>query len=106
VGLLTIPPKEKIMKKRMYVEVIEPKTITLTKDQKQWVLTFVERDLSNDNRQERTFWIDVKINPPRDKFIIIRYEVSQSKKGDYYNFIAFEDPGQFFGKNKNEGGVK
>ncbi len=94
------------MKKRMYVEVIEPKTITLTKDQKQWVLTFVERDLSNDNRQERTFWIDVKINPPRDKFIIIRYEVSQSKKGDYYNFIAFEDPGQFFGKNKNEGGVK
>lgn len=94
------------MRKRMYIEVIEPKTITLTKDQKQWVLTFVERDLSNDNRQERTFWIDAKINPPRDKFILIRYEISQSKKGDYYNFIAFEDYQQFFGKNKNEGGVK
>lgn len=95
------------MRKRMYVEVIEPKSITLNKEQTQWILTFVERDLSNDNRQERTFWIDVKTNPPRDKFIIIRYEVSKGgKKGDYYNFISFEDPGQFFSKTKNDGGAK
>lgn len=91
------------MKKKMYVEAIEPKSITLTKDQKQWILNFVERDLENDNHQERTFWIDVNINPPRDKFILFRYEVSKSKKGDYYNFNSFEDPGQFFGKTKNDG---
>lgn len=94
------------MRKKMYVEVIEPKSITLSKKQDQWLLTFVERDLTGDNRQERTFWIDVKTNPPRDKFIIIRYEVSQSKKGDYYNFIGFEDPQQFFSKTKNDGSVK
>ena len=94
------------MRRKMYIEVVEPKSITLTKDQTQWILTYVERDLIGDNRQERTFWIDVKTNPPRDKFIIIRYEVSTSKKGDYYHFIAFEDPQQFFGKAKSEGGAK
>lgn len=90
----------------MYVEVIEPKAIVLTKKQDKWILTFVERDFSGDNRQEQQFYIDVKINPPRDKFIIVRYEVSEGKDGDYYKFIGFEDPQQFFNKGKVEGGVK
>jgi hypothetical protein len=52
------------------------------------------------------FWVDVKINPPRDKFIIIRYEIFQGKDGDFFKFIAFEDHQQFFAKTKNEGSVK
>lgn len=94
------------MRKRMYVEVIEPKSIALTKKQDKWVITYVERDESGDNRQERAFFVDVKINPPREKFIIVRYEISKGKDGDFFKFIAFEDPQQFFAKSKNDGGVK
>lgn len=106
-----IPPTsedtgENIMKKKMFIEVIEPKSIALSKKQDKWVITYVERDFSGDNRQERMFWVDVKINPPRDKFIIVRYELSKGKDGDYFKFIAFEDPQQLFGKNKTDGGVK
>lgn len=94
------------MRRKMYVEVIEPKSIALTKKQDKWIITFVERDFSGDNRQERMFWVDVKINPPRDKFIIIRYEISQGKDGDFFKFIAFEDHQQFFTKTKNDGSLK
>jgi hypothetical protein len=90
----------------MYVEVIEPKSIALKKKQDKWVITYVERDESGDNRQERAFFVDVKINPPREKFIIVRYEVSKGKDGDFFKFIAFEDSQHFFAKSKNDGGVK
>ncbi len=90
----------------MYVEVIEPKSIALTKKQDKWIITFVERDESGDNRQERMIFVDVKITPPKEKFIIIRYEVSRGKDGDYFKFLGFEDPQQFFAKVKNDGGVK
>ncbi len=56
------------MRRKMYVEVIEPKSIALTKKQDKWIITFVERDFSGDNRQERMFWVDVKINPPMSDF--------------------------------------
>jgi|GEM_PF-1935491 len=94
------------MRKKMYVEVIEPKSITLTKKQDKWVITYVERDESGDNRQERAFCVNVKINPPREKFIIVRYEISKGKDRDFFKFIAFEDYNQFFTKNKIDGGVK
>lgn len=90
----------------MYVEVIEPKSIALTKKQDKWIITFVERDESGDNRQERMIFVDVKTTPPKEKFIIVRYEVSRGKEGDYFKFLNFEDPQQFFSKNKNDGGVK
>jgi len=48
--------------------------------------------------------IDVKIMPPKEKFIIMRYEETQGT--DYLNFISFEDPSTFFSKSKNDGGGK
>lgn len=94
------------MRKKMHVEIIEPKSIALTKKQDKWVIIYVERDESGDNRQERAFFVDVKLNPPREKFIVVRYEISKGKDGDLFKFIAFEDYQQFFTKNKNDGGVK
>ena len=38
------------MRKKMYVEVIEPKSIALTKKQDKLLITYAERDESGDNR--------------------------------------------------------
>ncbi|MBK7963023.1 MAG: hypothetical protein IPK04_18605 [Bdellovibrionales bacterium] len=92
------------MKKKIITAVIEPVSITLTKKQDKWILKFIERDHSDNNRQERIILVDVKVMPPKEKFIIVRYEETQGT--DYLNFISFEESSSFFGKNKNDGGGK
>ncbi len=88
----------------MITAVIEPVSVTLTKKQDKWILKFIERDHSDNNRQERIILVDVKVLPPKEKFIIVRYEETQGT--DYLNFISFEEWSSFFGKNKNDGGGK
>lgn len=50
------------MTKKMYVEVIEPKSTALTKKQDKWIIIYVERDESGDNRQEPTYFSNLTDN--------------------------------------------